>query len=386
MSTFRTQNMTLLAKVETTAGTDAVPVVGTDAIAAEEVTVSDDWELEDTNEKTGGLDRSTRVTGGGSASLSATVLLKGSGTGGQAPEVGPLLRGSGLAQTLLAADETDVTLAGSTATSVNLAAGQVAANNDYVGHLITVDGEDRVITASNAAGDSVEVYPALSGAAGTGVAYTIHAAATYVPASSGLETLTAYAYAHNSASGANHRLRKVLGGASTLQLALPVRRPGRFTFGLRGQMVAPTDVADPGAATYDGISPPVLVLTDAYLDGNQIEFSELSLDFGNELELADAPSTAYGYDVASIIRRRISGRINPRMALVATRNAFADVSAGTTKELWVRFGTGDGGVISLYVPAARFVGSSEVDNRGFLHEGLDFDAAGQDTGAYISYS
>jgi hypothetical protein len=388
MSDFRRINRTLLAKVEGTPGTDASPAVGTDAIKVEDPTYRYDFETDETNEVTGGLDRSSRYTGGGQGGQQFTAIMKGASAGGSAPEVGPLLRGCGLAETLLASDVSDTLQSGSSATSLVLASGDVTADGLHIGSVIeitsgTYDGEKAVIVGSVASTDTVTVWPALSGSPSTDD-YTIHANALYAPASASLETLTLYLYQHSVATGADARLEKVLGAAGTAQLNVPVRRVGRWSFNFSGQLVAPSDVSDPGAATYDGAAQPVLVNATCYIDSVAAKFSEFSIDFGNEVQLADDPSAAYGYDVAGITRRRISGRINPRMDLVATRNAFSDIAAGTERKLWLTWGTGDGGVISIYIPAARFISAGDADNRGFTHEGLDFDCNGTDTGIYIA--
>lgn len=389
MSNFRNINRTFLAKIESTSGTDASPTVGSDAIAVEEPTFNYGFEVDETNEVTGSLDRSPRYTGGGNGTMELTAILKGTSAGGSAPEVGPLLRASGLSETLIASDVSDVLQAGSTTTSLVLASGEITADNLYIGAVIeitsgTYSGEKAVITDSVASTDTVTVFPALSGSPSLSDGYTIHASAVYAPASTGLETVSAYLYQHNAASGADHRLEKLLGAAATCQLNIPVRRVGRWRFGLTGQLTAPADVSDPGTATYSSDALPVLKNATAYIGSVVAKFAEFSLDLGNEVQTADDPTAALGYDVAGITRRRISGRINPRMDLVANRNAFADIRDGTTRQMWLTFGTGDGGVVSIYIPAARFVTSSDANNNGFAHEGLDFDAQGTDTGVYIS--
>lgn len=389
MSNFRNINRTFLAKIESAPGTDAAPVVGTDAIAVEDPTFNYGFEVDETNEVTGSLDRSARYTGGGNLTMELSAILKGASAGGQAPEVGPLLRASALSETLLASDVTDVVQGGSSTTSVVLASGEISANGLYVGAVIEftdgdLDGERAVITGSVASSDTVTVFPAFSDSATSGDGYIIHACATYAPASVGLEVVTGYLYQHNAASGENHRLEKVLGAAATCQLNVPVRRVGRWRFGLTGQLTEPADVAAPGNAIYSADPQPVLKNAVAYIGGVVAKFSEFSIDFGNEVQTADDPTAAFGYDVAGITRRRISGRINPRTDLVASRNAFADISAGTTREILLMFGSGDGGTVAIYIPEARFVTSQDANNNGFAHEGLDFDAQGSDTGVYVT--
>ena len=51
----RNKNTALLAKIETTEGTDAVPVAGSDAVLVENPTVKYETTSEQTNENTGTL-------------------------------------------------------------------------------------------------------------------------------------------------------------------------------------------------------------------------------------------------------------------------------------------------------------------------------------------
>jgi hypothetical protein len=97
------RNTTILAKVETTAGTDAVPVGGSDAVLVSDLSINP---LNASN-----VDRSlVRSYFGASEQLVATadircsftVELAGSGTAATAPQWGDLLLGCGCAESLLA--------------------------------------------------------------------------------------------------------------------------------------------------------------------------------------------------------------------------------------------------------------------------------------------
>lgn len=100
----------LLAKVETTYNTDAVPTEGANAILVESIS------LKPTSVRM--IDRAAireslaplkPIYGGRLAELTFDVELKGSGTAGTAPELGVLLRGCGMGETIVAS--TSVTYA-----------------------------------------------------------------------------------------------------------------------------------------------------------------------------------------------------------------------------------------------------------------------------------
>lgn len=97
------RNTVILAKVETTAGTDAVPTGGADAVLVSDVSITP---LEATN-----IDRalirayfgaSEQLVGTAFVRCSFTVELAGSGTAGTAPQWGDLLLGCAFAEAVLA--------------------------------------------------------------------------------------------------------------------------------------------------------------------------------------------------------------------------------------------------------------------------------------------
>lgn len=97
------RNTVILAKVETTAGTDAAPTGGADAVLVSDVSITP---LEATN-----IDRalirayfgaSEQLVGTAFVRCSFTVELAGSGTAGTAPQWGDLLLGCAFAEAVLA--------------------------------------------------------------------------------------------------------------------------------------------------------------------------------------------------------------------------------------------------------------------------------------------
>lgn len=97
------RNTVILAKVEVTAGTDAVPTGGADAVLVSDVSITP---LDATN-----IDRSLiraffgasdQLVGTSFVRCSFTVELAGSGTAATAPQWGDLLLGCAFAEALLA--------------------------------------------------------------------------------------------------------------------------------------------------------------------------------------------------------------------------------------------------------------------------------------------
>src|SRR5689334_17704239 len=98
----RTKFQLLLAKIESTPGVDASPSAGSDAVACENIRVTGNPNVIQTNEYIGSIDSFAPIIGGMPFSVSFDVPLKGSGTAGTAPEWGKLLRACGWAETVTA--------------------------------------------------------------------------------------------------------------------------------------------------------------------------------------------------------------------------------------------------------------------------------------------
>lgn len=86
------RNQALLAKIETTPGTDAIPVAASNAVASGVVGITiDSTEINSITIKNS-ISASPTAYSGHTATLSIPVELKGSGTAGTAPEISPLLQ------------------------------------------------------------------------------------------------------------------------------------------------------------------------------------------------------------------------------------------------------------------------------------------------------
>ncbi|MEV5033681.1 hypothetical protein MRBLMC3_002918 [Sphingobium sp. LMC3-1-1.1] len=386
MGDFLIKNRLVLAKVETTAGTDASPVPATDAILCEEPRVAPNMELERTNEVTGSLDSMQSIVGGGYVEHSQRVFAKGSGTPGTAPEMDPYLKAGALGLTTLAAASTGTAQAGAAA-SITLAAG--APSTDLKGFVIVTTGgigpgQTRVITAYNTTTKVAAVYPNWDVEPDATTTYSVKAGNLYIPASAALKTITSYVYQKNSGTG-NAILKKLLGGAANIAFAIQTRQTGKFTFTLRGVLSDPEDVANPAAGVFDATRPRPLRDADAFLDGTRVCFRNFTLDWGNVLTQADCPGATYGYDPARVTDRRATGRINPQMKTLSERNAWADMVAGTTKPLWLNWGEVDGNRISIFIPAISYTGNEEEDLDGIAADGLPFEAVGPDSWVYLLF-
>lgn len=386
MSDFLTRNRLVLAKIETTSGTDATPVPASDAVLVEGPKGTPTLELEQTNEVTGSLDHSQSIVGGGYMQHTCDFYAKGSGTPGTVPEADPYYRAAAMGVTTLAADETGTAQAGTTS-SITLAA--AAPSSDLTGFVVattggTGNGQTRVIKGYDTTTKVATVSPDWDTAPDATTTYTVYAGNLYVPVSEALETLTHYLYKKNSGSG-NAILEAMVGAAVQLTFAVQTRQSGKFTATLRGKLQTPGDVANPTGAVFDATRPRPLRDADAYLGGSVVCFRNLTLDWGNQVIQGDCPSEVYGYEAARVVDRRIVGRINPKLVTLTSRNAFADLVAGTTKPLWLNWGEIAGNRVSIFLPAISYTGKEDDDLNGYSADGLPFEATGIDSGIYLLF-
>jgi hypothetical protein len=102
MSALRSRNAVLLAKIESTEGTDASPSASTDAILIESPKIKPTVNLVNTTEVTGTLDDAGPIVGGMKVDITFDLLLKGSGVAGTIPECSPLMKACGWVETITA--------------------------------------------------------------------------------------------------------------------------------------------------------------------------------------------------------------------------------------------------------------------------------------------
>jgi hypothetical protein len=387
MSQYRTRNRTVGIKIETTPGADSVPAVATDAIAA----IAPTWSggpalLPNEDEVTGTLDAAAPIPGGGGRGFAFGLNFRGSGTAATPPEYDVPLRAAGFARTDTAADVVG-SAAGGTTTTITLAAPAGTTVDQYVGMIIDItsgtgSGQTRVITGYSA-GRIATVTPAFTTAPASGSGFAIRANQLYAPASANLPNVSIYDYMHRNAG--NSRLERLLGAALTMACDLPVRGIPRFQFSALGKYVANSDVAKPANPTLDTTRPRPVIAVDCALGGVVTRFNRIQFACNNTLAQADDPADAYGVDVASIVGRRIAGSINPPKDLLSVRNIWADFLDGTERSLWIRWGTAAGNRHSILFPRVVYSPPADVDNAGFLHDQIDFQIVGQDTGVYICH-
>lgn len=372
------RNAVLLAKIETTEGTDSLPVGGTDAVLVSDLSITplagDTVDL-----------AYVRPYFGASPSLRTreyvevqfTVDIAGSAAAGTAAPWGALLRGCGFAQTLLGAAVTGTAAAGTTS-SVTLAAGSSSTDGVYVGATISMtsgsaSGQSSIITAYNGTTKVATLGKPLSVAAGTG-GYSIAPNASYAPISTGFESLTLY---HN-VNGVRHKLLGARGSVS-FTINANERPTMQFSFTALQGGIADASEASP---VYTSWQTPVAVSgtnTQAMLAGKftndttsaaSFQLQSFSLDMANAI----THRQVIGLENVVLTNRAPAGNVSIEATTVTFKNWWNDVRSITTNPFYIQHGTAAGNTFCLFAPAAQLTDPSYSDSDGIVMLGMGIRA------------
>ena len=304
----KTKNMVVLAKIETTAGTDASPTGSANAIlTAGEVTLQPvDAQAVPRTIRTGYFGSSGSFMGSAWMRVAFGVEMAPSGVAGTAPAWGTLLQGCAFAEAVTAASRVD-----------------------------------------------------------------------YTPVSSGLKTLTIYAYA----DGLEH---KFIGAMGNLVGSALVNGVPTLQFEFWAPYLAPTAVANP-ALTLSAWKLPELVndtntadlvlggtySAGAISGGTQYPSGGIEFNTGNQI----ARIELIGAKAMTITDRAVSGSVRTLDLTTAQEIALqGKVVAGTQESIGIVHGSAAGKKVILFFPQANYRGLSYADVDGVLTTSVDFDA------------
>lgn len=382
---FRTKNALLLAKLETTSGTDAAPVPASDAIRVRDaIAYSATFDQMDTSYVQESVTQTLPIIGGGMVGMKLGAWMTGAAAPGTTPpDWTTLLKGCAFGEVLTSAPIVGTSQAVG-ANTITLAAGASAVDDFYLG--MPIDGTSGSINGQRAwiidyVGSTkiATVSPPWTAPSGTPT-YSIPANALYTPITLAQKTLTFYGYQHDSISGGTSRLRKLLAGIGSASISIQPRKLASIDFTFQGQLpAAPADVSRPANGTFIGVDPQPFIAATAYLNGIVTKFNDFSLDLGNQLTMYDDPGQAFGYDTGEVTKRVMAGRIVPPLAHIASRDNFSDFLSSTSRSLILAWGTAAGKKISLTFPVLRYTGNEPGDVNNYQVEGIPFRAGGNPT-------
>jgi len=380
---FYTRNVIVLAKAQAAQGTEETPTVGSDAVRVrDEATPQANMQSSQSGYLKGEIDASEPISNGGSMSLPLKCWMTGAGTAGTAPDWGKHLLGCAMQAVLTASAVTGTAQDGDTGTITLASSGSSSTDDAYIGMPITIDGgtgdgQTRVISGYVGTSKVASVYPDWDTAPDSTSTYTIAANARYAPITQGQKNLTLVQYLRNAETAGNALRRRQFDSMGDYSIALTPKQPVEIAFTFQGLLPAvPDDVSDPGDATYTGADPESYMGAQTWLGGDAVKINNFTLRAGNGIQMFDDPAAQFGTGPAEITTRTITGTITPPLTLAATRNAFADWIAGTTKPLWLCWGSASGKMVSIFIPSLLYTGNQPGNTNGRETEQLPFQVVG----------
>lgn len=377
------------AKIETTAGTDAIG--GTPAASdwiGSDCEVQFDPQVIDLPEFNGTLDRSAGIVGGLRPRLRLRMPLRGSGTAGTAPEWGKLLRCCTFSETTTSTAVGAPTAAtAGTTTTVTAATPFSTTAQQYRGMPLVVTGVGalttgivdytaaRVITIGETSGTTFT----------TGSLLQVPINVLYGPTSDETvyKTATIYFYADGL-------LWTFTGAVGTASVELTTGGIGFINFEMRAQFASKSATSVPaGAATAANtrlaIVPPRWVAGKCQLNKALAQVRTLTIGAGINVILPDDPESAEGYGSAVPVERDTAGSLDPYMNTSNSVSLFTAFRAGTAMSLMAIVGSAAGNRMLVTVPTAKVTAMDPGNREGLGQHSISFQADGADAAFYISH-
>lgn len=342
-----TRLQVVLAKIETTYGTDPTPTGAANAIQVRNLTVSPiaaDTVSRDLIRSY--LGESDQLLANIHKEMTFEVEVAGAGAAGTAPAYGPLLRACALSEISLASALTG-TAQGGAASTITLAAGASSVTDFYVGMIITTTGgtgtgQSKRITAYNGTTKVATITGSWATNPDATTTYSIGAAVTYKPVSttSLMESLTIYV----NVDGVLH---KMTGARGTVEMTINAQQIPVYNFSFTGMYVAATDTAAP-TPVYTGFQTPVVANNTnttafTFLGVASLVLESLSLNVNNSVDFR----AMIGAEYVQITDRKANGTLVYESTALSVLDVFTAASANTTGYMSITHGTTAGNRVAI---------------------------------------
>lgn len=382
MPTLLVRRAAVLFKIEAVEGVGETPDPATDGVLVENVRITFNPNIVETNEVTPSLDPFSPIVGGMTTQIEFDVYMNGSGAAATPPEWGDLMKVCGFSETITATAipaAPEVFGTAGTTTTGGLGTTAVGTAGLYRGMpIVIVQGGNTTETfiSQYLASKTATFVDTLPTAVTITHTYQIPAHVLYSPASSSISSGTCWIYNDGI-------LYKFTGNRGNVVFNGISGGPWRASFRLMGQFLSKTDAALP-TVTYATARPQIWKNGRCKIQRLAASMQTLSLDMGNQLAQPDNPNELEGYDPGVITARNPRGTMNPKETLVATRDIMTDFRSQTFRIMSASFGSAAGNRIGITIPRTLYLNQTPGDRNGYRVVDVPFHMDGQDTGVFIA--
>jgi hypothetical protein len=188
--------------------------------------------------------------------------------------------------------------------------------------------------------------------------------ATYLPASTGVPSLTIWLYEDGA-------VRKLRGARGTVKFSGKLGEPVFAEFEFTGiydgaptlAMITPT---------FETQVPPVLMNATMTIDSYAGIAETFSIDMGNKIDLRSSMNAANGYISTAINDRNVTGKLDPEMVLAATYDFYTKWTSGNAGALNIGpISNGNYNKFAITAPKCVYKAVAEGDRNGVITADLD---------------
>lgn len=370
-----TRRQTLLAKVETTIGTDAVPTAGSNAVMI--------------------LDGAAPAPGGervGNARLMDTLSpqphsigmlvngftvpteFRGGGATGDAvaePDYAPLLKAAGFVESAINYLAIGTVSEGPYTRGETVEGGTSSATGVLIAQLsggLLVSG----VSGTFQSGEVIE--GGTSGATASTSAGPV-SGHQYTPTSDPDEQDAISVYYNYGG-----HLHQTVGARCDFSLSLPVGQPGKWDWTIRGRYVDPTDQSLPTVTLEDHLPPNCVNMGLVIGSYSPSGVNAITINAGNDLRQDKDVNQTDGLYTYFIADRTPGGSIDPKADNLSSFDPFAAWKAGTAALISGVVGSTAGNRIFFQIPQAQYLDPAYSNRDGRVTHQLSFECKQDEVG------
>lgn len=375
----------LLAKVETTYGIDPGLTAAANAVLVENLSWAHEGaRMYERNPVKASMAPLKPVFGGTLKTINFEVEIKGGGAADTPPELGMLLRGCRLAETINAS--TSVVYAPASGTDASLT---LHYYQDGVLHALTgARGKVSSNLETGAAGKfsfSFTGHTKMRGTAASATGTTIVLPSTFSAVDDAYNGRTIKITA-GTGIGQSKAITDYTGATKTCAVTTWTVTPDATSIFEIDNGPIDSALVTP---TYSALVPVPLIAVPFSVDSYAAVISKLAFDMGNGLVTPPDISAPDGFGEIRINSRKLTGSFDPEAVLVATHDFHGKWKAGNVMALDTgQIGTAIGNRYRIQMPGISYTGTGKGDRDGITTYEMEFMAAetGTDNEIAITFS